>query len=81
MPFRGVRRAIFTLGASIWTSSTTPQSLVRGAGEWVGKGVLVDGYVKRRFQEDIDIDEFSKQDHPNRKKVSLRAYASLTVHV
>jgi|AntAceMinimDraft_5_1070358.scaffolds.fasta_scaffold199737_1 hypothetical protein len=49
----GVRKVLFGAVGTMWEAGATPQGVVRGLGEWVGKGFFVDGYVFRRFPEDV----------------------------
>mmetsp|Transcript_20258 Transcript_20258/g.41512 ORF Transcript_20258/g.41512 Transcript_20258/m.41512 type:complete len:514 (-) Transcript_20258:102-1643(-) len=51
MPW-GFRRFMFGFAGSLWESGTSPQSVVRASGKWVGKSLLVDGYVFRRFKDE-----------------------------
>jgi hypothetical protein len=52
MPW-GARKALFSTVGSIWEAGATPQGVVRSLGEWVGKGFFIDGYVFRRFRDDV----------------------------
>jgi pimeloyl-ACP methyl ester carboxylesterase len=54
------RMALWT-ARHLWTNGTTPQGVVRSLGRWVGKGYVIDGYVKRRFPDSVpNKDEFAE---------------------
>ena len=65
MPF-GLRRMMFGLAGNLWEGGSTPQSVVRSTG-WLplfGGKNLVDGYVNRRFGDNIPSKaEFSNYMH------------------
>ena len=49
----GLKRVAVSVVASLWEGGFTPQGVVRWTGEWVGKGLLIDSYVHRRFLEAV----------------------------
>jgi pimeloyl-ACP methyl ester carboxylesterase len=51
MPW-GVRKTAITLAAGLWRSGATPQAVVRNLPSFVGNA-FIDGYVTRRFPEDM----------------------------
>lgn len=49
----GPRRLAIGVGLSLWETGLTPQSAVRTAGSWIGKGLFIDTYVSRRFPPQV----------------------------